>query len=472
MASARSVKQQRAQQSQSRGRILRIGVILGGKIIEEKLVRERGDVTVGQSAKNMFSVPVDGLPRTWQLFVVHNGQYFLRFSDSMDGRLSDGGEVFTLDALKGRQAQQRGDAWVVPLSEEGRGKITLGEMTLLFQFVTEPPLQPRPHLPASVRGTFADRIDPNLAIILAVSILLHFSVALFSYQRDREVKTRTTRIFNETFQRPTVAAVDLKLDEPKIEDAKPDEDAPADEKKDDKKADKEKSSSSKKPKVDDDGGKKAGPSAEERKRMEEEARRMVAVMTGGMESSGIGSDASGRDPKSDLDAAIDEIKSGNAKVEIGTSSGRGTRDEGTSEIGTGQGPEVTGPGDSTTKTETKTKEKIPQGRVSVGGSTSDDDTTLRPDDVMRKIQSAYMSGLKRCHRELLKRDPTAGGRVTLKFMVGPSGRVVRVKATGFDSGVDRCIETRANSWRFGIPKDEDGEPTDATFKISLVLQAS
>ena len=206
-------------------------------------------------------------------------------------------------------------------------------------------------------------------------------------------------------------------------------------------------------------------------RLEEETRRLVGVMTGDLGDTGIGSDASGRDPRGDLDAAINEIKSGNAKVEIGSGSGRDIRGDGSSEIGTGQGPEVEGPGTSTTKTTTKTKEKVPSGRVNLGGGTTDDDTTLRPDDVMRKIKTAYMSGLKRCHKDLLKRDPTAGGRVSLKFMVGPTGRITRVKATGFDSGVDRCIEARAKSWRFGVPKDEDGEPTDATFKVSLVLQA-
>lgn len=469
MATARKQPQNQRNQSQSKRRVLRIGVILGGKIVEEKLLREQSDITVGQSAKNTFSVPEDGLPRTWPLFAVHNDRYALRFSDTMTGRLSDGDEVLTFDALKSRQAQKQGDAWVVPLTNQARGKIVVGEMTLLFQFVAEPPMQPRPHLPASVRGTFADRIDPNLAIILAVSILIHFSVALYAYQRDRVVKTRTTRIFNETFQQPKVVApVDIKMEQPKVKEKTA-------EKAEDKKPEKAKKSSGKKSaKKSGKSAKKSNPgqrSAEERMRLEEETRRLVSVMTGDLGTSGIGSDASGRDPRGDLDAAIDEIKSGNAKVEIGSGSGRDIRGDGSSEIGSGQGPEVTGPGDTTTKTKTKAREKVPRGRVKLGGGSSDDDTTLRPDAVMRKIKTAYMSGLKRCHKDLLKRDPSAGGRVSLKFMVGPSGRITRVKANGFDGGVDKCIETRAKSWRFGVPKDEDGDPTDATFKISLVLQA-
>ena len=43
-----------------RPKILRIGVILGDKIVEERLVRERGPVSIGQSAKNTFAVPAPG----------------------------------------------------------------------------------------------------------------------------------------------------------------------------------------------------------------------------------------------------------------------------------------------------------------------------------------------------------------------------------------------------------------------------
>ena len=160
----------------SRRRILRIGILLGGKIIEERLIRERTSVTVGQSAKNTFSVAIEQLPREWTLFGLHGEQYSLHFMQGMDGRLSDGGQVYTLDALKQHRARQTGDGWVLPLSDQSRGKVSIGDLTLLFQFVTEPPKQPRPMLPASVRGTFADRIDPRLAVSESLSIVLVFMV--------------------------------------------------------------------------------------------------------------------------------------------------------------------------------------------------------------------------------------------------------------------------------------------------------
>ena len=78
-----------AHQGGPRQRILRIGVLLGGKIVEERLIRERVPVSVGQSMKNTFSIPIEGLPLEFTLFALDEGKYSLRFLNKMDGRLSD-----------------------------------------------------------------------------------------------------------------------------------------------------------------------------------------------------------------------------------------------------------------------------------------------------------------------------------------------------------------------------------------------
>ena len=51
-------------------KILRIGIIQGARIVEERLVRKRQDVTIGQSTKNMFVIPTEALPKTFTLFEV------------------------------------------------------------------------------------------------------------------------------------------------------------------------------------------------------------------------------------------------------------------------------------------------------------------------------------------------------------------------------------------------------------------
>src|SRR6185295_2710408 len=119
---------QQSNQNQPRQRILRIGILLGGKLVEERLIRERTTVSIGQAMKNTFSVPTEGLPLEVPMFALDQGRYYLRFLNNMDGRLSDGGGVHPLDVLKGRGAQNMGSYWQVPLLDNARGKLSVGDL--------------------------------------------------------------------------------------------------------------------------------------------------------------------------------------------------------------------------------------------------------------------------------------------------------------------------------------------------------
>src|SRR5262249_10953806 len=126
--------------------------------------------------------PTEALPRSFLLFEATGTVYTLHFTDGMDGRISLGNEVATLAQLRQGRAKRRGNAWVLPLGDRARGKIVIGEAIILFQFVTPPPLQPRPQLPPSVRGTFAQTLDWALIAFLGASLLVHFGFV--SYLRS------------------------------------------------------------------------------------------------------------------------------------------------------------------------------------------------------------------------------------------------------------------------------------------------
>ena len=87
-----------------RARILRIGILLGGKIVEERLIRERTRVSVGQSMKNTFSIPVEGLPLESRCSSLDQNEVLPALPAGMDGRLSDGGNVYDARPLKQRRA--------------------------------------------------------------------------------------------------------------------------------------------------------------------------------------------------------------------------------------------------------------------------------------------------------------------------------------------------------------------------------
>jgi len=447
--------QQPPQPQGPRQRILRIGVLLGGKIVEERLIRERTSVTIGQSMKNTFSIPVEGLPLELMLFALEEGKYYLRFLDKMDGRLSSGDQVNTLDALKGRGAINHGGYWQVPLSENSRGKLSLGDLTIPFQFVTEPPRQPKPMLPASVRGTFADRFDPRLSVILGASIIVHFAIVIIALTMDVPTGSGIAdRAYNLTF---TQDEYKVELEQPKIE-APPDNAGSAEKKPEEKKVPTVK----KEP----DGGR--DKAAEIQLQQEENARAMADLLTGeGAEGTSEG-DMSKRRPGADLGQQIADVKDTGKTVAVGGGGGRGPRGNGDPRVGTGNGPKINGPGGTETAGGPK-EEKAPTGRIQVADKQTFDESSLTPDIVLSKIQSAYMAGLKRCYKEHLKKDASARGKVTLSLTVNETGRTVKGAAKGFASEVDDCITNQMGSWRFPVPKDKDGEATEASFAITLQL---
>lgn len=455
-------QQAQPQPSGSRRRILRIGILLNRTLVEERQMRDRTDISIGQSAKNTFSIPLENLPRQFTIFSVEDGRYRLNFTKGMDGRISDGGQPMRLDDLRSKGAENRGEFWSWPLSESTRGKIEMGDFTLLFQFVAEPPRQPKPMLPASVRGTLADRLDPQLSAILAISIMLHFAIAVYAkYFVDPAVdNSLANQAYNLTFKQDTY---EIKIEEPQPDPnaagsgsavaAEPSKPEPV-----------KKPGGNDKPKTDDDGGRKSDDAVA----LQEEAiARALALTSDDGDPLGIAGGDNRRSPGDDLNKQLDAARDSGKTVALGGNSGRGTRGDGDPRVGTGKGPGVgTGTVDSAGGNK---QENAPTGRISVSDKQSFDESSLTPDAVLAKIMSSYMAGLKRCYNDYLKTDPSAKGKVNLSFTVNETGRSVSNKAKGFADPVDACIQARMDGWRFPIPKDGDSQPTDASFQIALQL---
>src|SRR5262247_3916564 len=213
-------------------KILRIGIIQGGRIVEERLVRKREDITIGQSAKNMFVVLSDALPRNWLLFQVSGHQYVAHFSDGMDARIAVGNEIISLSQLKqSGKIQKKGPSWVMPLDERSRGKITLADMTILFQFVTPPPPQPRPQLPASVRGSALSGVDWFFATIAALSFLFHLIFVIYlrnvDWPRRPDIEAVPDRFVQKEEKKPEEKKVAEVKEEKKDEKKKGDDEKKA-----------------------------------------------------------------------------------------------------------------------------------------------------------------------------------------------------------------------------------------------------
>ena len=158
-------------------KVLRIGLVQGGKVIEERVIKQRTHVSIGPSEKSMFVIPSKNIPPNFRLFELIGGEYVLNYLDGMTGRVALKTGISDLGALRGQAKRVQvgtGQMYQVNLSDEARGKVVVGETTFLFQFVAPPPVQPKPQLPVSVKAGLANDIDWTTTIIAAFSFLFHF----------------------------------------------------------------------------------------------------------------------------------------------------------------------------------------------------------------------------------------------------------------------------------------------------------
>ena len=169
---------------QSPPKILRACVVQSGKVIEEQRLRRRESLSVGYGPRNTFVIADNSLPKTHQLFVVKGSQYELVLTEGMRGRLSVANQPVDFATLKSQGVlKKKGDFYSLELSDQHRGKVVIGEVTIIFQFVVPPPAPKRPQLPAAARGNIWQRIDwPYTAALLAAfvveaPIIAYFQVA-------------------------------------------------------------------------------------------------------------------------------------------------------------------------------------------------------------------------------------------------------------------------------------------------------
>lgn len=440
-------------------KILRIGIIQGGRIVEERLVRRRENITIGQSAKNTFVVPSDALPRQWLLFELAGNHYQAHFSEGMDARIAVGSEIISLAQLKQTgKIQRRGQSYILPLDERSRGKIVLGDMTILFQFVTPPPPQPRPQLPSSVRGSLTSDIDWFFTTIAGVSFLFHLLVVIYLRNVDWPRKPDIEEIPDRFVK---MVALQPKKEEPKKADVKKEEKADDGEKKAKKEAQSEKKKEAKPQKRELTEEEKA-KAAEDRARAEAERRARIAEQvksTGllkllGAKADGGGSlaDVLGR---GDVDRDQEKAFQGIGGVGLPNGGDAGLRGIKSGGSGTGKVASVGGlrggAGIVGGETGSGPAEKKVAGIVKSEAPAVDGE--LDPGIVAKEVRSR-LGAVKACYERGLKRNPGLSGKIVIHWTITAAGTVASVEVendTMGDNEVAGCIKSLVSRWRFPAP---------------------
>jgi outer membrane biosynthesis protein TonB len=429
-------------------RILRIGIVQGGRIVEERLIRKRENISIGWSSKATFAVPSESLPKQWLLFEAHPKGYIAHFADAMDARIAVGNEVISLAQLKqaGRLRRQGASSRYL-LDERSRGKVTVGDLSVLFQFVTPPPPQPRPQLPASVRGSFFTGMDWFYTSIATGSFLAHLIFVLYLRSVDWPRKPDIEEIPDRFVQ----MVVKAKPPEPPKENAKKDDTK----KEDDSKAKKPaaNASASKSAKKELSAEEKARLDAERRARLAEQVRNTGILKLLGAKADGSGSiaDVLG---KGDVDRDQEKAFQGVGGLTVATSDAslRGVK---TGTGGSGKVANISGLRGAGSIAGGDTGGGAAEKRVTgvVKSEAPAVDGELDPSLVSKEVR-ARLGAIKACYERSLKRNPNLSGKIKVRWTITAAGTVSAVEIDEDSMGdgeVTACIKGLISRWRFPAP---------------------
>ncbi len=436
-------------------KVLRIGVIQGGKIIEERIVRKRETVTVGSSERNHFVLNAAGIAPRFELFQLIGSDYILNFTETMSGRVGLPAGVQTLEQLRSSgAARNAGTYWQVKLNDSARGKVVIGDVTLLFQFVTPPPVQPRPQLPAAARGGFAKSIDWMFTAFVLFSFMTHFGFVVYLENSDWPLDQGIGVIPKQYIDLIMIAEPEppAPVDEP----VGPSDETVAEPSPTPSKTDKGSDDAPTKAPV---GDKPPGDSSGEVAKQTAQVAQQAAAAAEALLLGALGSGSGGltdvlRGGAVTGNAAEVLAQASGVGVATGSSGGTLRNREGSGSGGSvgdlgslsgtkGTGGEVSG-GQALTEKKISGNIKL-DGGEDIGGA-GEFDSKLVTAEVKKRL-----SAIKICYENQLRKNPTLQGKVTVEFTIEQSGTVSKASATGNttnDAAVAACVVDTVKRFRF------------------------
>jgi TonB family protein len=434
-------------------KILRACVVQGGKVIEEMRLRDRGPLSIGYAGGNTFCIADTTLPKAHELFAVKSGGYELVLTEGMRGKISQDGDQSPVDLTSLRSngaGKKKGDFYHLPLSQDHRGKIVIGDLTLIFQFVSPPPRPPKPELPAEAKGNLLQKIDWPFTICLAVMMVLELStIVAFQYVPQPKVMPNSLENIGARWAKliaPEFKPEPEKPKEPPKEVLKAESDAP-------KELDEDPEEETPKAKE----VKAKAKAAKSKKIREKIAGKGILALIGTRGAGGgAGVVADVFSEGSVIGADLDSAFEGIAGVELATEGGARTQRGG----GSGEAASIadlkTSGGAGGKVAASKRERAI--GKVKSGGI-EDLDGELDASKIARVIRRKQRA-VQDCYERELKRDPDVAGKIEIEITIGESGRVESAEVISNSTGspaIGTCAVSRIKRWRF--PKPDGGSVT-------------
>jgi len=416
-------------------KVLRIGLVQSGRVVEERIIKQRTHVTVGPNEKNMFVIASGNLPASVRLFELVGTDYCLNFFDGMTGRVALPTGISDLNVLKGQARRTQQGAYQVRLTADSRGKVVIGDTTFLFQFVAPPPIQPKPQLPVSVtRGATA--IDWPTTMIAAFSFLIHFSAigSIYSEWFDPVVDfdVNVAGLLESVKSLPPPPPVEEKSDEKPTETAT------------DKAAEAPKAAPTK------GGAPGKAMSSAQAAALSNQLEQMEMATLGALAGAGPATEGvlkTGEVPT----GALDKAAASSAGVGVGGLSlggGGGAIRPGAAGGGLGAIGATTGGGGGNTGGVQEVRG--PRGNAAVGGANVSGGQVSNA----ARVVAGMRAGFRNCYNRALAQNPDVEGKINLSIRVGPGGEVqsVGASASGLPDSVVGCVKARAQAAQFDPPQ--------------------
>ncbi len=433
-------------------KVLRIGIIHGGRIVEERLIPLGEAVSVGEFEKCTVVLPASAkLPsKKFELFSPRGEQYDLQFTDDMHGKVSLGDQVVTLASLaqKGQAKKIKGSTYRLALDEKIRGKVYVGEHTFLFQFVTAPP-RPKGRGGVDFRMWRWEDVDWMFLGFLLGSALLHTAFVIWT-ESQPPPKKATLEDFPD---RIVKIIIPQKKEEPPPVEAPPTkEDDPVEEApKDDPAADAA-------PKDEAPAEEAATPVPETAE--QKQARLDAAAQTKGLLAV-LGTRGKGQGAAQDLinnaagmsSQAAESLKaSSSAGVGSGDADGAGLRAGGGGDGAAGIGG-VGGAGGGTGGDAAAGKQKR-----ELVAKVSTENVPINSKDAagIQGVIKRFMGQIKACYERELKTNPDLAGKVSVSWVIsgeGKAGDVQVVENTMGNPEVGTCVVKVIGRIPFPAPPD-------------------
>jgi hypothetical protein len=401
-------------------------------------------ISVGSSVANDIVLFGVGAPVQHTLFDHRQGAYFLDLPSHTHGKISLGRRTVTVEQLRRRFG--RGDKLRIRLDPRAKGKLKVGDSTILFQFAPPRPATVRLPFPLDLRPTLEQMLSRRDQLSLAASVGILGSY--FFWVSTTEVDhTFDPDDIDERFVK--AMGIVKRPDEPEKKETEEDELAQEDEEKPEEKKDEPKPE----PKLDKKLDSKPQKFSEQAVKQARNVgiARVLGTYGGPGEGTVLDVIESTENNLGDLFAQgmtttmladggdITPFVPGGEGISL-----RGTAVE-TTGLTTAEGPELDKRND---KMERKINARTKASKTDVFG------------DVDKNALKAYInrrtSALRSCYEKALRTQPDLAGKMSYVIDISMMGNVTGVRVTEDTLGVSSvrvCTEAKIKGWRF--PKGED-----------------